>query len=218
MRKILTSLAAIAGAAALAAPASAAIHVQFFPGAGVGTAVPSYTTAYDFDGLSPAAINVISGAYVIQNTSNGSGAAIPVSNPGGTNYLSVLGNGEVSFDLPAAYGFAFEWGSLDSFNSLIVIQLGGGEELLIPGEDLLAGTGSNGDQQAPGTNGTLHIWGDAGEVFTGLQLSSGQNSFEIDNVRIQAVPEASTWAMMIAGLGLVGFAMRRKRNVAVSFA
>jgi hypothetical protein len=32
------------------------------------------------------------------------------------------------------------------------------------------------------------------------------------------VPESSTWAMMIAGFGAVGFAMRRRRNVAVRFA
>lgn len=33
-----------------------------------------------------------------------------------------------------------------------------------------------------------------------------------------AVPEPSTWAMMIAGFGAVGFALRRRRKVAVSFA
>jgi hypothetical protein len=33
-----------------------------------------------------------------------------------------------------------------------------------------------------------------------------------------AVPESSTWAMMIAGFGSVGYAMRRRRSVAVSFA
>ncbi len=33
-----------------------------------------------------------------------------------------------------------------------------------------------------------------------------------------AVPEASTWAMMLAGFGALGFAMRRRRNVNVSFA
>lgn len=32
------------------------------------------------------------------------------------------------------------------------------------------------------------------------------------------VPEASTWAMMLAGFGALGFAMRRRRNVNVSFA
>lgn len=33
-----------------------------------------------------------------------------------------------------------------------------------------------------------------------------------------AVPEISTWAMMLAGMGLVGFAMRRHQNVSVSYA
>jgi len=33
-----------------------------------------------------------------------------------------------------------------------------------------------------------------------------------------AVPESSTWAMMIAGFGAVGFAMRRRQKVALSFA
>lgn len=33
----------------------------------------------------------------------------------------------------------------------------------------------------------------------------------LDNVRISAVPEASTWAMLIAGFGLVGVASRRRR-------
>ena len=32
-----------------------------------------------------------------------------------------------------------------------------------------------------------------------------------------AVPEPSTWAMMIAGFGMVGFAMRRSRKVSVAF-
>lgn len=32
------------------------------------------------------------------------------------------------------------------------------------------------------------------------------------------VPEPATWAMMLAGFGAVGYAMRRRRNVAVRFA
>jgi|GEM_PF-952665 len=41
-----------------------------------------------------------------------------------------------------------------------------------------------------------------------------------DNVSLDlaAVPEPATWAMMIAGFGLVGGTMRRQRKVAVSFA
>ena len=33
-----------------------------------------------------------------------------------------------------------------------------------------------------------------------------------------AIPEPATWAMMLAGFGAVGFAMRRRQKVAVSFA
>ena len=39
----------------------------------------------------------------------------------------------------------------------------------------------------------------------------------LDGVSISAVPEPSTWAMMIGGLGLVGVAMRRRKST-VSFA
>ena len=35
---------------------------------------------------------------------------------------------------------------------------------------------------------------------------------------VSGVPEASTWAMMIAGFGMVGFAMRRRQKIAVSYA
>ncbi len=41
----------------------------------------------------------------------------------------------------------------------------------------------------------------------------------IDNVSLSAVPEPATWMMMIAGFGLIGAAMRRKRQtVRASFA
>ena len=38
----------------------------------------------------------------------------------------------------------------------------------------------------------------------------------IDNVSISAVPEASTWAMLITGFGMVGFASRRRKLAAVA--
>jgi hypothetical protein len=40
----------------------------------------------------------------------------------------------------------------------------------------------------------------------------------ISAVNFAAVPEPSTWAMMIAGFGMVGLGMRRSRKVSVSFA
>ncbi len=61
--------------------------------------------------------------------------------------------------------------------------------------------------------------GNAGERFNNLTLSSGSNSFELDNLSTLsgAVPEPTTWAMMIGGLAMVGLQMRR-RKATVSFA
>lgn len=57
-------------------------------------------------------------------------------------------------------------------------------------------------------------------VFTNSAETNG--FFAIDNFVFGdgagAVPEASTWAMMLIGFGVVGAAMRRRQNVKVSFA
>ena len=51
--------------------------------------------------------------------------------------------------------------------------------------------------------------------FVGLGVTAAD--FAVDNVSMKAVPEPGSWAMMIAGLGIVGSAMRRRRT-SVSFA
>lgn len=60
-------------------------------------------------------------------------------------------------------------------------------------------------------------------IFGGRPPSLSGNSVYADNVRFElnaaaAVPEASTWALMLAGFGIVGAALRRRRSVSVSFA
>ncbi len=50
--------------------------------------------------------------------------------------------------------------------------------------------------------------------FTGL-YSDDRTSF-IDNVVLTSVPEPGSWAMMFAGFGLMGIAMRRRRRVAAA--
>jgi PEP-CTERM motif len=60
-------------------------------------------------------------------------------------------------------------------------------------------------------------------IFGGRPPALNGNSVYADNVRFElgavgTVPEASTWALMLAGFGIVGAAMRRRKKVSVSFA
>ena len=53
--------------------------------------------------------------------------------------------------------------------------------------------------------------------FTQIVLSEGtgccQETFEMDNLKFTAaVPEPQTYAMLLAGLGLMGFVARRRRQ------
>ncbi len=49
-------------------------------------------------------------------------------------------------------------------------------------------------------------------TFRALGTSDGLGGY-LDNITISSVPEASTWAMLIAGFGMVGFAARRRKAV-----
>jgi len=215
MKKLLSTLAITAAALTLTAPASAAVHVDFLQGTPVST-LAGYTVINNFN----SAAGITGSGFQIQSASNSNGAQLPLVDSQGTNYLSVLGGGTANLALPAGVSdFAFEWGSLDTYNTLTISMQGGGSLVLIPNQGQLVASPGNGNQSLASTNGTLRIWGDAGEVFSGLKLQSASNSFEMDNLAIKgAVPEASTWAMMIFGLGAVGASMRRKRSVALRFA
>lgn len=102
----------------------------------------------------------------------------------------------------------------------------------------------NGSFNYFGTNTTdVHVLVDDVSVFSGLSNSShqltgfgfsqlltagqtvdfavgnGSNGYEGDSTLLSAtlaVPEPATWALMIAGFSLVGFATRRRRGVALS--
>lgn len=57
-------------------------------------------------------------------------------------------------------------------------------------------------------------------AFTSVVLSEGtgccQETFQMDNLKYaQAVPEPETYAMLIAGLGLMGFVARRRKQTRV---
>jgi len=206
-KMLLTTLAGGVAASALlaAAPASAAIVFSFAPGG--ASPSPGFTIVDDFNSGVPANL---SGTFQIKTPPADSNGAPPAnSSPGGTPYLSVLAGDSATIDLGGAFGaFQFDWGSIDTYNTL-VIHSNGGDLTVIPGGNFpnLA----NGDQASPGTNGLFTVVGTHGEKFSSITLSSSQNSFEIDNVASGA-PEPATWAMMIMGFGLAGGMMRAQRR------
>lgn len=201
MKRVL--IAAVA-AAALAAPASATVNFDFAPGAaspGTGfVVINTFDTAAGITG---------SGFQIKTPPADGAGAPPANSVPAGTPYLSVLGGGSATIGFGGAFrAFQFDWGSIDTYNTLTIHWLGG-NTAVIPGTNFT--NPANGNQVSPGTNGLLTVSGDAGELFTGITLSSGTNSFEIDNLAV-AVPEPASWALMILGFGGVGAALRSRRR------
>lgn len=48
--------------------------------------------------------------------------------------------------------------------------------------------------------------------------AAGEFGGAVDNVSIAAVPEATSWAMMLVGMGLIGFAARRRQIIRVTYA
>jgi hypothetical protein len=208
---ILSTLAASVAASALlaAAPASAAIHFVFVPGEPSPSA--GYTVIDDFNTGAPGNVTGFGPLVQIKTPPNdGNGASPANSFPAGTPYLSVLGGGVATIDLGGVSSFEFDWGSIDTYNTLVIHASGGEDLSVFPGGNFP--NDANGNQFLPGTNGLFIVTGDAGEKFTGITLSSSSNSFEIDNVAVAGVPEPTSWSLMILGFGMAGGLMRAKRR------
>lgn len=208
MKKLFAAATLAASAMLVASPATSAVLFSFDPGDPSPSA--GYTVIDDFDDAS----GISGGAnYEIKTPpADGNGAPPANSVPAGTPYLSVKGGGFAVIDFAyAVQRFQFDWGSIDTYNTLTIFTQGGGSLVVVPGGNFpnLA----NGNQAAPGTNGLFSVFGSAGERFTGIRLDSSQNSFEIDNLAV-AVPEPATWAMMILGFGGMGSLIRRRRHPA----
>ncbi|HWJ68534.1 MAG TPA: PEPxxWA-CTERM sorting domain-containing protein [Sphingobium sp.] len=71
-------------------------------------------------------------------------------------------------------------------------------------------------------NLVVNFWsnGDTGNgVSYGAGVTDGNSVLSyVDGVSVAAVPEPATWALMIAGFGMIGAAMRRQPRVGVRFA
>jgi hypothetical protein len=209
MRTMLLAAGFAASALVFAAPASAAINFTFGPGGSAPSA--GYTVIDDFS--TDAGIG--GGGFQIKTPpADGNGA--PPASSNGSAYLSVLAGGSATINFTPASSFQFDWGSVDSYNTL-VINSTAGSETVVPGSMNFMNP-ANGDQVSPGTNGLFTVTGAPGQKFTSITLTSSQNSFEIDNLAVAGVPEPANWALMIAGFGAIGVMSRRRRSLGAATA
>jgi PEP-CTERM motif len=173
--------------------------------------VGAITTNFNSSLVNPA--NYFGGGVV-----NGNNPGLWASPPSDTsNYFSV-GPSTTSIavtDSGLASYFGYYGGSPDTYNSVTffntitdsVVGWFDGAQLAA-----FAGVPPNGNQAAG------FFWNftasDAGSYFNAVRFDSGSNAFETDNhaVLAAAVPEPETYAMMLIGLGMVGFTARRRKN------
>ncbi|WP_380874318.1 hypothetical protein ACFB49_47180 [Sphingomonas sp. DBB INV C78] len=168
------------------------------------------TLVADFNGADDALVS--GNNFKFLTGSSGEGAQ---PDPGdATRYLSILGGGHADISLGQAASFGLDVGSLDSYNTLTLLFADGTSQD-ISGDDIFGGD-ANGDQHSPNSNGRILVTADAGQTIVGLRLSSSSNSFEVDNLAVTPVPEPATWAMMLAGFGLVGAGLRSRRREATA--
>ena len=208
-------LLALSGALlALPAAANAAILVS---SSNYGLAAPAGPgVLIDFDSPLPGSFNPISGSgYGIFNGDVPGQAAAPADGPTDasddtTDYLAVFGGSATLLGNVGYSNVSLYWGSIDTYNALDLLDSFG---VVFGTVDASAiGSGGNGNQLSTNTNRRVDIASTA--PIYGLRFRSTGAAFETDNVKFfNAVPEPTTWAMMIVGFGFVGSAMRRRRAV-----
>jgi hypothetical protein len=105
---------------------------------------------------------------------------------------------------------SFFLGSIDTYNTVNILSTTGSVIASFTGLQLTPTP--NGDQDLPRTNRRFTFFRSQSDgQIGGISFASGANSLEIDNL-VFTVPEPATWTMMIAGFGMIGFAMRARRR------
>ena len=212
--------AAVISASVGGTPVGAGIYKNFddLPATG-GVIGNGITVAFSGTGAGAISLPDVPGRYAAPFITGSNGASfgdLQATGPDQTQYLST-GIGEVTLQLdgPNQY-FGLLWGSVDDYNTLSFYN---GATLLFSftGHDVDAH--ANGNQ---GAAGTFYVNINSDVSFNRVVASSTQYGFEFDNValalnpvppiNVSPIPEPETYAMLLAGLALVGAMARRKTS------
>ena len=94
------------------------------------------------------------------------------------------------------------WGSIDAYNTITITDALGTHDINTGNTPVLTPGGT--------VSSYVNIFDDI--AITSVKFTSSGIAFEFDNLTIAAVPEASTWAMMLLGFLGLGFFGYRKSS------
>ena len=217
VRTIFAGATVTAGILVLSSPATAAVVLTDVNGPNLTTAIKASTTNTQNDNIVVYGCTQNDGQC--SNVTFTANTAVHITDGAGYASISdVLGDAAslltiVSDPLPNFSAYQFSIALNQAGNILVEYQLAGSSNWVAA----TFGDINNPFTQAANTNRDYQITATAGESLSALRLTSTssislfkQNSINLASVG--AVPEPTTWMLMLLGMAGVGFSMRRKEK------
>lgn len=196
------TISSIVAAAALALCTAASAGVTGSLGGGGGTFL-----ALSSAGLAGGSVATLAGGTIY--TSDQPFADIPKGTVVDFLAAGVLAGepATLTFASPVSY-LSFLWGSPDLYNLLTIISTDITEVFTVASLGFAVTDGNQAFSQY------VQFLSAPGSKITGVIFNNtpAKDAFEVANFSITAVPESSTYALLVAGLGVIGFVVRRRRQ------